>query len=115
MIDRHHLLYEKSFWEAHTSTQRLRRTHSLIPRIDREVHEEIHDNCPPVPILGTYVMKRVGMLFEPTDNTFQDIDLLCRAMDKATKHSTTIERELAGLSIEALRLQIPFVREGLVA
>jgi len=110
---RHHIAHEAVFWNAHSSTRAIRQTHSLIPRIDRGVHDELHRACNPVPVLSTYVMNRVNMQFEPIDSTFRDIDLLCRAFDRATKRSTTIEREMAGLAIESIRAQIPYIQEGM--
>lgn len=111
---RHHILHERAFWNAHKSAMRLRTTHSLIPRIYRSTHDELHDNCPPVPILGTYALFRTAMAFEPVGETFQDIDLLCKAIDRGTKRSHPLERDVGGLAIESIRNQIPFIRDGLV-
>lgn len=111
---RHHILNEKAFWTAHRSAMRLRTMHSLIPRIYRSVHDELHDNCPPVPVLGSYALFRTSTAFEPVGETFQDIDRLCKAIDKGTKLSHPLERDMGGLAIESIRLQIPYIREGLV-
>lgn len=107
MIDRHHILFERSTWSSNSEAQRLRSTRSLIPRIDREVHDEIHNHLETVPLLGRKAMFRVVNLFEPTGNTITDIDQLARAIDRATKpgSSPQNERDLGGLAIEALFLQ----------
>lgn len=114
MMSKHHILHERASWSARPEFKQLRGTPSLIPRIDRDVHDALHAHCPAVPILGSHAMRRVNMLFEPTGDTFEDIDGLSRAFDKATKHPRAhqLERDLAGLAIETMRLQIPYIREG---
>lgn len=116
MIDRHHLLYERAQWNSSKYGKELRGTPSLIPHIDRELHDEIHRNCPPVPMLGNYALARTLTGFEPTTNTIQTIGRLQSALERATRPSRAhpLERDLAGLAIEALDLQIPFIREALL-
>ena len=115
MMSRHHILHERASWNARPEFKQLRGTPSLIPRIDRDVHDDLHANCPAVPILGSYAMRRVNMLFEPSGNTFEDIDRLSSAFDRATRHPRAhqLERDLAGVAIETIRLQIPYLKDGL--
>lgn len=113
-ISRHHLAFDRIPWSSFPDVAKIRGTRSLIPHIYRDVHDDLHDHCPPIPVMGRFVMSRVNYLFTPVDETFADIDNLCRAFDKATKQSTPLERDMAGLCIEAIREQISFIRRGIV-
>lgn len=107
MIDRHHLLFERSTWASNPQSKRLRSTTSLIPRIDRELHDEIHRQMATVPMLGRQAMFRVVNYFEPTGNTLADIDGLALSIERATKpgHSPEGERLLGELAIDSLMRQ----------
>lgn len=108
----HHLLFERWGWSAREEAQYLRTTPTLIPRIDREVHNALHEACPPVPLLGAYTLRTVASLFEPKQTTLGSIDSLSVAIKEASKNKNAhyIERELCELAVRALRLQIPFLR-----
>lgn len=108
MIDRHHVLNTKNHWSSIKEAKQLR--DSYVYRIDREVHNDIHKYCPPVPLLGYYALRGVLRNINPTGEPLQDLDELCSAIDLTNKHPKAhpIERDLGALSIEAIRLQIPF-------
>jgi hypothetical protein len=112
--DSHHVLWQRNHWSTSPEAKAMRQTHSLIPKMDRQWHEAIHGELPPVPVLGTYALRRTLMGFEPTNDTLRDMDGLALAMDKATKNSHTLGRELAGLAIENLMAQKPMVADGIV-
>lgn len=112
MIDRHHILFERSTWISNPQAKNLRNTQSLVPRIDRGVHEEIHHNVPMVPLLGRQAMFKVVNLFEPSGHTLEDIDLLARSIERATRQGPPIERELGGLAIETLMQQKYILRSN---
>lgn len=116
MRDGHHILHHRQEWSLRPYARQLRETPSLIPRIDRDAHESLHANCPPVPLLGHYALMGTVARFQPTGDTLRDISGLQSAMEQATRSSRfhPIERDLAGLAIEALDLQIPFIKEGLI-
>lgn len=114
MIDRHHILHQRNHWNSTPEGKLLRTTHSLIPKIDRDWHEAIHRDLPPVPMLGSYALRRVVTGFEPTGDTLRDIDGLARSMDRATKNSHKLERELAGLAIENITAQRPYIIDGII-
>lgn len=95
---------------------KLRGIPSLIPTIDREVHEELHRECPPVPLLGAHALRGVLNRFTPTNDVLRDMDGLMSAIEQSTRDYRfhPIERELAGLAIEAIDLQRPYIIDGIV-
>lgn len=116
MMSRHHAAFEACNFNATEAGRQIRQTHSLIPRLDREVHNALHESIPSIPILGHTAMKGVAMRFIPTGNTLHDIDLLCLAYDRATntRKSHKAERDIAGVAIELLMSQKPFISEGIL-
>lgn len=113
--DGHHVLHYKQEWRLRPEAKKIREHESLIPTIDRSLHNEIHKECPPVPMLGYHALKRTGILWVPSRDTLESIDNLLFAIDRATQTPRThrIERELGLLTIEAIELQKPFLKEGL--
>ena len=112
MMSAHHILHERVAWDSRKESKSLRDTHSLIPRIDRKLHDELHQACPHVPLLGSYALQHVRREFEPTGNTLQDMDGLMNAIESASRHPKAheIERNLAEFDISAIDLQRPFIR-----
>lgn len=111
-LSRHHLLHEASAWSSREDAQYLRTSPPLIPRIDRQTHNALHEACPPVPLLGAYTLRTVAGLYEPKQTTLGSIDSLSWAIKEASKNKNAhfIERELCELAVRAIRLQIPFLR-----
>lgn len=110
--DGHHILHERREWTNRPQASAIREHPSLIPRIPRELHEEIHANVPPVPLLGYYALVRTAKLWTPDPDTITSMENLMEAIDKASKHerSHPIESDLAHLAIQAIDLQRPFLR-----
>lgn len=113
VIDRHHVLFEHSTYRSNQWGNRLRGIPSLIPKLDRDAHEALHRDCPSVPMLGHQALARTVQCFEPTGNTFTDIDRLQGALERATRGSHDIERGLAELAVMAIDLQKPYIKEGI--
>lgn len=115
MIDHHHILHTKGDWSRRGESLYLRGTPSLVPRIERDAHNEIHRECPSIPVLGFHALQRVSRTFDPIGNTMRDIELLQLSIDKGTKHPKThpIERSMAELTLHAIDLQKPFLQEAL--
>jgi len=113
--DGHHILHNRLEWSLRPESKRLRETPSLIPRLDRETHDEIHRTCPPVPLLGYYALMRVNKLFEPSRNTLESIDSLLDAIDEANHHPKAhpLERQLGDAAMWAIELQIPAIADAL--
>lgn len=115
--DSHHILHNRQEWSLRPEARRLRETRTLIPYIDRSVHNEIHATCPPVPALGYYALKLVESRFHEGSGTLQSMDNLMAAIEVSSRHprSHQIERDLAQLAIQAIDLQRPIIAEALPA
>lgn len=116
--DAHHLIHHRREWESRPQSKYIRDLPALVPRIPREVHNEIHANVPPVPLLGYHALLRVASEMQDyrrNPNTLDTLDGLKSAIENAGKHPRAhdIERQLSGLAIAALELQEPYLREAL--
>ena len=107
------MLFPRQEHTLRPDAKKLRETPSLIPRLERELHNELHRNCPVVPALGYYALQRVMREFYPARDTLTSVENYIEAVDIASMYPKThpIERDLALLHIEAIELQIPYVRE----
>lgn len=116
MRDRHHILNSRVEWTLRPHAAKLRGTPSLIPTLDREVHEELHRECPPVPLLGAYALRGTLERFVPTHDVLRDMDGLMEAIERSSRHRMVhpIERDLAGLAIEAIDMQRPYIIDGII-
>lgn len=110
-LSRHHVLHERTAWMSRPDARDLRTTHSLIPNLERDLHDELHFNCPPVPLLGSFALREINQDFYTTNDTNRDIDQLMLLIEKAGKHPRAhpLETRLAGLAVQALYLQRPFI------
>lgn len=111
--DGHHILHSKQEWRLRPEAKALREDPSLIIRLDREEHNEIHKNCPPVPLLGYYALVRTLRDYEPASTVLGSVENLIMAIEKSNHHpkSHAIERELGELTIWAIQLQTPWLGE----
>lgn len=111
--DVHHLLFPRQEWSLRPDAKRLRETQGLTVRIDRSLHDEIHRECPPIPLLGFYALQRTIREFYPARDPVASIDNLAEAIDIATRHPRAhrIEQDLAQLTIQAIMLERPFVAD----
>jgi hypothetical protein len=87
----------------------------MIAILDEDTHDELHRNCPPVPPLDIFTAQRTRNLYIPDPNPLKAIQSLCMAIEGAMKSpkSHYIEREVAKLTIEAVQLQLPYIRYGM--
>lgn len=87
----------------------------MIPDIWQEVHTELHNACPPVPLLGYHALNRTVKLWYPHKQPVDSMMSLMDAIHDASEHPAAhpIERDLAHLAINAIQLQIPFIKEGI--
>lgn len=115
MRDKHHVLFNRQEWRLRPEATKIREHPSLIPSLPREVHEDLHQNCPAVPPLGYYALVRVAKLWYPSRNTLQSMDELTYAVGEAIQHPSAHEQErkLGNLVIEGINLQRPFIEDGL--
>ena len=109
MIDRHHPINTRAHWTSSKDAEALREKY-LYP-LDRKVHEELHRECAPVPLLGFHAVRHVLGSVYPRGNPQRDLDQLCRAIERAGQHprSHPLEAKLGSLAIEAIQAQIPYL------
>lgn len=114
-MDAHHVLWDRASWTLRKESLYLRDQEMLIPMIDREAHNELHRNCPPVPALGYYALRRTMKLWEPDRSPLRSMANLTEAIGASTRvpQAHRLEKELASLTIQAIDLQAPYIREGL--
>ena len=107
--DRHHILFPRVEWTARDQAKKLRNMH--LYDMDRDIHNELHRNCPPVPILGYYALNNVLSEYHQGSTPLASFDNLITSIEIAAKHRKAhpIERELAYLALEALEMQKPFI------
>lgn len=115
MKDRHHILHHRKEWTLRADSELLRETKSLVPLIERDVHEEIHRVCPAVPLLGYHALARTVQLFKPSGKTMEDIERLQTAIERSTEHPKAhdIEKRMGDLAIWAIDLQANILRHEL--
>lgn len=114
--DKHHIMHFRQEWTLRPEARVIREHPSLVPLIDREVHEDLHANCPSVPALGYQTLIRVAKNWYPQRDTVASMNDLQYAIGKASEHPLIhpLERQLAQLAVEAIGLQRPYIEEGLI-
>lgn len=114
-FDVHEPHFEKARFEADVSGVALRRI--VRVRTPRSLHDELHANCEPVPVPDhnslEYIVKRMG---HPRD-VVDGVEIYSRLAEEAAKkpYVTDIQQTLLGLSVDAVRQQIPYLRQMLKA
>lgn len=112
--DRHHILNNRQEWSLRADARTLRETPTLIPVLDRDLHETLHANTPPVPLLGFYALRSTLANFQEGVTPLQSMDNLMFAIEAAGKNPRThpLERSLGDLAIQAIDLQRPYIAQG---
>ena len=113
----HHVLFYDREWSVAPDSASVRQTPELIPPLYRDPHDELHANVPYVPTLGRHLMALVNrdLLVVRGDYIRSIESLMFEIEEKARdRRVSIIEREVAGVAIHAIGLQIPFIREGLI-
>lgn len=111
--DLHHPLHDRKAWEARVDGQILRRK-LLAPRMARTAHNLLHANTSPVPVPLYPTLNWLSFRFDPTGDVFTDIDGFTSLLDRANeRRPSEIEQGVNSLCINALRSQIPFLRDGM--
>lgn len=113
--DTHHLVYPRRVHSVYKESAYIRE--ALLARdIPRSIHEEIHANTSPIPLLGYHALKRIAGDMQPHYEHVQDgvADYL-RAVEEANRHPRCkpMERELGELAIETLLEQMPYINDAL--
>lgn len=113
----HHVLFPRKIHRAWDEGKIVREQKGLIPELDLDTHDALHKEVAVVPLLGYYALRRVANTYvsTPHDPIRSMYDYM-RCVEQSVTHprSTQLERDLADLTVRAVELQIPFVREGWV-
>lgn len=112
--ENHHTLFCGSPWESMPQTRKLRRLPSLIVPMDKQVEEALHQEISTIPVLDHFTAVHTYNNYEASNTYIGSIHNLMRAIEIGSNHrkSTRLEKQLAQLTIYALELQVPFIREG---
>lgn len=113
----HHALFTKATWESQGSSKLLRSNPWLIMPLEEQGHRALHVEVPTVPLLSANTSAYVQRTFRPVaGNHVASIFSLMEAIDDAKRHrkATPIEKQLGELCIDALELQVPYIKESLV-
>lgn len=114
MQDRHHILFNRQEWSLRPDALSLRENPALIATMDRQVHNELHDHCPAVPLLGHHALLRTLNFFESSPDQLESMDNLMKSIEQASNHPKAhiIEKHLAELAVWSIDLQTPFVADA---
>lgn len=113
--DGHHVLFERRLWEANQPGKELRSKPGLLVPMWRDYHEALHkevDFVPPFPYkMGQAVL---SLYRDNPDNHRQSIDNFLFATEEVIQRPKTshLERTLGYLILDAVEMQVPFMREG---
>lgn len=116
-IEAHHVLFPRKWWTLYEPYQRTRETGLLIPKIDAITHNALHRTVTVVPVPDFQTMSRVAKDFIPLrDDPIGSVEALRDSFDRVTQYEGTnsLQRNLAGLTMNALDLQLKFIMDGLV-
>ncbi len=116
-LSKHHVLFYHSTWSSHKALLKLRGNRQLIPRIDREVHNDLHNDISCVPPLSIPLAEAVLARFIEYDNTQDSIkaaENLQRSIEDALneegQHFDTVEHMIGEMAIYAINLQKPYIQ-----
>lgn len=114
--EKHHILHHRALHEANKDSKILRNSLGMIALIDPDIHDELHRVCPGVPPLDIWTAQRTRAFMVPHPNPLQAIDNYLQAVERATQSpkSHPIERDLAALTMMAVELQKPYIKEVLI-
>lgn len=112
----HHTQYTRKTMEAVPPLKCLRNNHWNKPPLEDAPHIALHKEIATVPLLDQYTAQAVHREFYPVEGDYiGTLYSLVRTIDQALKHPkvSDLQREVGHLTMMALELQVPFIREGL--
>ena len=115
--DRHHVLSTRKVYNSTPETARLRAIPGLIPRMERGVHNALHENTGRMPRLSPYLARLVleHIDVHETDSMRAMDDLMTEIEYQSRCRSVTSkERRVGQRVIHAVDIQRPYVREGII-
>lgn len=113
----HHILHSKRQWRAQEPTRELRENQWLKPPLYDDAHDRLHRAVGVVPLPDHAFAESILNRFKPVyGDYFASVDNLLFAIEGAAigRHIDGIQRELGHLMIQAIDLQKPFIKEGIV-
>lgn len=113
-VRNHHALFQRTAWDSSLPTKKLRQHPSLITPMELDFEVALHEAVSTVPLPDPYTALKAYREFQPGSTYIGSIMNLMTAIDVAVRHPrcSRLEKDLGGLTIYALQLQIPFIREG---
>lgn len=113
----HHLLFTRTSWESSVATRKLRQLPNFIIPMHEEVEEILHKHVTTVPLLDQYTARHAYREFVPQTSYIGSIYGLMTAIEAGTRHpkATQIQKRLGELTVHAIELQVPYIREGMTA
>ena len=112
----HHVLFTRPTWSSQETTKHLRNHHWLIVPLHNAEHQALHNAVTTVPLLDHQTAKRVDRDYHPIRGSYiGSVFELMHVIEDAFKHprASELEKALGQLTVHALEMQIPFIREGL--
>lgn len=112
----HHIMHDKVAWSARKSGLWVRNSSGLQVYLDPEVHTRLHQETGPVPVPDYDTLYHVSRQVTHGIHPMKGIDEYCRLVEEAVKRPNLkpLVKELGQLSIEGVRQQIPYIKEGIV-
>jgi len=114
----HHVLHHRNLWTGNLDNKWLREKSGLIVPMDIATHDELHENTCGVPPLDIFTARRVSSIMQRRlgSNAIRNTENFMQAVTEAGKHpkSHEIERQLGELVVQAVELQMPYLKSGIV-
>jgi len=114
----HHIIHHGKQWESGNDTKWIRNNAGLIVRMDSDIHADLHKNSPGVPLIDIFMARRVKSILgrQALGTVIDNIDAFCWAIEDAVEHPRIYETErMVGFAaIDAVRMQLPYIKESLV-
>lgn len=113
----HHTLFNRSAWNSHEATKSLRGNRWLIPPLEADAERAIHENIACVPLPDPVTGIHIRNNFQAVEGNFvASMYEFVSTVERVLKHpkSSTLQRTLGALTAQAVELQIPYVKEGLI-
>lgn len=116
-VNKHHILHYGEYWIANKNNRKIRQSLGMMALMEINAHRALHAACPAPPPLDPFTAQRTARLYVPHPNPLIGVDNFRFAVEQAIRQPRThdIESQTAMLAIEAVTLQLPFIREGLVS
>lgn len=113
----HHVNFYRAAWNSHEATKHLRAIPELIPPLEKAAELACHKAVAIVPVPSPQSAFFIARNYEPVKGNYvASMFAYVSTLEDAIKHpkASTLERALTALTAQAVEMQIPYVKEGLV-